>query len=949
MKRWLAGLILIMITGLAWADAARVLVVHSYSQEYPWTSRQHLGFLSSLNYGMETSISYSVEYLDTKRLEATPLYFQSLTRHMQLKYRDLQPDLIYVTDDDAFRFATRHLAQLFPGVPLVFSGVNDADALDKLHDRAITGVFEKKSIVNSIEWLRQSGIALDNVTFIGDGSSTYQAMRDEILRDLPDTSLQRPLFIESNNLPEMLGMLSSLNSRFVYLTTIGAMRDSEDKQIPLPDIISAITRAGSYAVLTLEDSYMYPGVLGGLVNSGWRQGETAGLLALAVLQGQPIATIQPVLESPGQYMFDYRELQKHNIQLPGEIFRQAEILNKPPSFIEANRRTILLVMFLLAGAVIVLLVVGVWLLQRKNAEIFGNVSKLRTQRQEMENIKGSLVEAQHIAKMGNWDWNLQDNSLYWSDGIYKLFGISPSEFEASYDSFLLRVHPDDRELVEGSIHESLRNKEPYLVEHRVVHPDGTTLIVQETGEVIYDEASGKAIRMIGTVRDVTAEREAERKLLELATYDTLTKLPNRNTLFDRVGQAIRRAHRSGHKLALLFLDLDRFKHINDSLGHAIGDKLLIEAANRLRALVREEDTVARLGGDEFVVLLESLDNPRDAAMVAEKIIDCFHQEFNIDDYDLHVTTSVGITLYPDDGEDEITLLKNADAAMYHAKDSGRNAYSFYTEEITRQVDERVELEHRLRDGLLHDRFEAHYQPIVNLATGQIVGLEALLRWHDDHLGQVSPSRFIPVAEESGIIFSLGAWMFRNVCEQIADWLARSVIDPDLQVNINISGIQLMQGGFVDDLIRILDETDVPASMLMIELTETVFFENRDLAASILARLVKRGMRVAVDDFGTGYSSLSYLKEMPVDTIKIDRSFVRDIALDENDRAITRAVILLGKSLGLKVVAEGVETQEQRSFLLKEGCVLAQGFYYYRPLPLHELESVLQRGASHSSG
>lgn len=446
--------------------------------------------------------------------------------------------------------------------------------------------------------------------------------------------------------------------------------------------------------------------------------------------------------------------------------------------------------------------------------------------------------------------------------------------------------------------------------------------------------------IIAVASDIAERKRTESRLRELATIDSLTRLPNRNTLLDRLGQAIRRARRNRKLLGLLFLDLDRFKQINDSLGHTVGDRLLQEVAERLRSLVRDEDTVARLGGDEFVVLLDQMGQPEDAGVVAEKIIDRIGRGYRIDDDNLFITTSIGISVYPDDGVDENQLLKNADAAMYHAKDGGRNAYSFYTEEITRHVAERVELEHRLREAMSKDAFSLHFQPIYRLSDRTITGAEALLRWHDPDLGQVPLDRFIPVAEDSGFILQLGGWVFRRACETLRDWLDSGLMRPGMKLNVNISGTQLIQHDFIGQVKSVIEQTAIPPQMLVVELTEGVLLENRDEAAATLRELVELGMHVAIDDFGTGYSSLSYLKALPIDTIKVDRIFVRDIGSDENDRAITRAVIALGQSLGLQVVAEGIESGEQESFLIEQGCELGQGYLFQRPLQQADFESLL---------
>ncbi|MEM7543805.1 MAG: EAL domain-containing protein, partial [Pseudomonadota bacterium] len=448
----------------------------------------------------------------------------------------------------------------------------------------------------------------------------------------------------------------------------------------------------------------------------------------------------------------------------------------------------------------------------------------------------------------------------------------------------------------------------------------------------YDEYDN-LLEVIMVGEDVTELKRSQQELENLAHRDVLTGLPNRLYFQSRLEGAIKRAKRTTTSGAVLFIDLDRFKNINDSLGHQAGDTLLNEVAERLKRCVRQDDTVARIGGDEFTLLIEGVDPPENAEVVANKVLDAFRAPFKLDRHDYHVTPSIGISLFPRDGVSIDTLLRNADTAMYEAKNRGRNAFAIYTESLTSAARERIELENNLRRALERQEFFLCYQPQLDLLSGEMIGAESLIRWqHPDH-GLVSPAQFIPIAEESGLIVDIGRWVLETACMQARNWY-----DSGLRIGriaVNVSGQQISRGNLVETCQAALEQSGLPANMLELEVTETFIMNNTEGAIEELNRLKDIGIFLSIDDFGTGYSSLAYLKRLPVDVIKIDQSFVRDIPHDLDDAAITRAVIALGNSLRLDVLAEGVETEDQRQFLLRDGCTKGQGYLFSKPLIANE--------------
>lgn len=462
----------------------------------------------------------------------------------------------------------------------------------------------------------------------------------------------------------------------------------------------------------------------------------------------------------------------------------------------------------------------------------------------------------------------------------------------------------------------------------LINRHGAQAAVEDSAAPIHDRA-GRVIGAVLIFRDVTETRSMALRMAHLAQHDPLTELPNRVLLRDRMQHAAALSHRHQHSYALLLIDLDQFKHVNDSLGHEAGDVLLIEVAQRLRACVRESDTVCRQGGDEFIILLPEIDHANDAAQVASKVLDACTRPFTVYDQDLHVGASIGIAVFPGDSEDVDAVMRNADAAMYYAKQQGRNNYQFYTPGMTARARERLTLTNELRRALANDEFVLHYQPRIDLETLQVVGGEALIRWQHPLRGLVSPGEFIPHIEENGLIVPVGQWVMRAACRQIRLWLDASI--KAVPISVNVSGAQFRSPDFFNDIFQLLAEYRIEPRLIEIELTESTVMHDTQAISRLLHQLKDMGLRIAIDDFGTGFSSLSQLRRFPIDTLKIDRSFVQDLTTDPDDAAITAAIVSMAKSLRQEVVAEGVELPEQLSFLRGLGCDAAQGYLFYRPL------------------
>jgi diguanylate cyclase (GGDEF)-like protein/PAS domain S-box-containing protein len=476
----------------------------------------------------------------------------------------------------------------------------------------------------------------------------------------------------------------------------------------------------------------------------------------------------------------------------------------------------------------------------------------------------------------------------------------------------------------------------------LIRRDGHEVAIEDSASPIHDW-DGKLTGAVIVFHDVSATQAMSMKMAHLAQHDFLTNLPNRVLLNDRIAQAITLAKRGGTQLAVLFLDLDNFKHINDSLGHETGDKLLQSVTQRLSACVRSSDTVSRQGGDEFVILLTGGKYGEDAALTADKILTELTLPHTVGKYELHITTSIGISIYPEDGQDAETLIKNADTAMYHAKEKGRNNYQFFRSEMNIRAVERQFIEANLRLAVEKQEFVLHYQPKINLDTGMITGAEALLRWMHADWGMVLPERFVPIAEDCGLIVPIGRWVLREACTQAKQWMDAGLAP--VSISVNISALEFRQKNFFEGVRDILNDTGLEAHCLQLEITESVLMRDAASSTAILQQLKNMGVQLAVDDFGTGYSSLSYLQQFPIDVLKIDQSFVNDIASATGNGIIVSAVIGMGNSLRLRVVAEGVENQVQLAFLKARHCEEGQGYIFSRPLIADQFAELLATGMS----
>jgi diguanylate cyclase (GGDEF)-like protein/PAS domain S-box-containing protein len=545
---------------------------------------------------------------------------------------------------------------------------------------------------------------------------------------------------------------------------------------------------------------------------------------------------------------------------------------------------------------------------------------------------------QSMTKVGGWEVDLVNKSLYWTEETYRIHDTTPEEYTPELATAIKFYAPEWMPVITSAIEKATQDGSGYNLELELITAKGRRIWVHTYAEISMQ--AGKAIRVTGAFQDITDKKLAEQEIWKQGNFDFLTGLPNRRLFRDRLEQELKKNQRTGKSLAVLFIDLDRFKEINDTFGHDQGDKIIKEAAQRLSGVIRKSDTLARLGGDEFTVVISELDNCQSVERIADNIIDVFKTPFEIGKEQTFLSASIGITFSPEDEIESDGLLKNADQAMYEAKKQGRNGYCYYTKELQSEALARGVIINNLRGAQGNNEFHVVYQPIVDLQTGDINKAEALIRWIHPTRGFINPADFIKVAEETGLILDIGEWVFQQVTEKILEW--RRDINPQLQISVNTSPAQYHdKERRLSKWFDYLKDRDLPGEALVVEITEGILMDSHTPILQQLTELRQSGIQISLDDFGTGFSSLSYLRKFATDYVKIDRSFVTNLKTNSRDMALCEAIIAMAHKLGISVVAEGIETQEQQQLLIQAGCDFGQGYFFSKPVKADEFASLLR--------
>ena len=919
---WLLVLLLAMPAPAGAAETAdrtpnHVLLIFSGQRDVPAERLIEEGLRAAfVATGSDPPLRMTATYLDMferydpdmARLDA-----ERLRRRLAVKG---MPDLVITMAAAAARFVADHRDIFPPSVKIAAIGPEVAT-------RPLQGPLTQTFTINPevVETIRLArGILPDTrrvLVIAGNGEADRHllaAARSELAGMADDLRIE---YLTDFKRGELLDQVSTLPTGTILLM-VSATRDVSGRPL-LPPVAftDAVARRASVPMFCVFESLVIDSAcIGGVVILGPTMGREIGKQAYRMLRSE--GPFEPVVALSGRPLLKGSAMERWN--LPEEdVAEGVEIIDSKPNIYRRYRSAIWITLGVIGaqGISIVALVLAL-----------RNSSRHRNRVRELQKRWAFALES---AGHGVWDWDIANGQHFFSRGWREIIGQRTQGSGDRRHCRDLLIHLEDKPDVDARLAEAIDQRVgQYQTEHRMLHSDGRMLWVLERGRVVERADDGRALRLIATLEDVTARRTAAEQIEYLATHDALTGLPNRTLLADRIERAISRARRQGHKVAVIFLDLDHFKQVNDTLGHHIGDLLLVAVAGRLMPHLREADTVSRQGGDEFVVLLPELAEASDAALVCDKLMRELADPVQFDGHELRISASMGIALFPDDGNDRETLLQKADVALYRVKDSGRRGYRFFSADMNAELNDLIGLDARLSAALAAGWIQLWYQPQYDLASGELCGVEALMRWIEPDGETIPPGRFIPVAEQFGQIHELGEFALRTACAEARRW--QSDYNRAIPVAVNLSAVQFRRPGLTEMLEGILAETGLPPFLLILEITESVIMEDERQTQQTLRALANAGARLAIDDFGTGYSSLAYLKRFPVHHLKIDRAFVKDLGRDPDDEVIVRTIIQLGHSLGLQIVAEGVETHEQSRILLRHGCDFAQGFLYGRPEP-----------------
>jgi diguanylate cyclase (GGDEF)-like protein/PAS domain S-box-containing protein len=934
-----------------------ILILNSYNKGMLWTDEQTDGMIAVLrNSGLDPV--FFVEYIDWKN-HPTPENLRHTYDLLKAKYAKKKIDIVMATDDMAVAFALQHRREIFSGAPLVFSGIYPAAAEElTANELNVTGVYEMPDAEGTIKLMVSLNPNLKYIYLLFDNTESGAVTWVPVEKAAPRIK-QGLSVIPLNYLTrdQIAATLRTLPDDAAVLVT-SYSRDIAGNVMELERYVrffAANSRVPVYILYDFETGY---GAVGGSVLSGRVQGKEAAALALKILSGERAANMLPVDPQDSITVVDYQQLVKYNLPIDrvpdGTVF-----VNRPQSFFDQHRQVITTAATVIGVMAVYILILINSIRRRRIAEknlrksneelgslyeeILASEEELRAQYESLETAKQALQESEERYKLslegandGLWDWDFVTNEVYLSERCTELVGLDRQRV-SGLDGFLAQTVPaGERRKVLAALRSHLQGKTPHFAyEHRIHTPGGLKWIVTR-GKALMDEA-GRPVRMAGSITDISERKAKDDLVRHMAFHDALTGIANRASL-NRELKALAAGTKGDRQGAILFIDLDNFKGINDTFGHSYGDKLLVVVSQRLRDIDDDRHFVARVGGDEFIVLLEGAGRSQ-AAEYADRLLAVFANPLTVNGKSVYVTVSIGLTLFPDDGTTAEELFKNADMAMYKAKDLGKNRYVFFDRTMDETVRQKMTIERDLHEAIGSGELRLWYQPLVETATGRVCGLEALIRWQrPDRL--VMPGDFIKVAEETGLIVPIGDWVFRSACSFAAVLRRQGPGQP--VISINLSVVQLIRGDFVQWVRETIAETGIQPQDIAFEITESVLMESFEANVDKLAEVRRLGVRIYLDDFGTGYSSLKYLRQLPVDIIKIDKSFVDDLDDADGQREIIGSIINLAHRARQQVVAEGVETEHQLERLIKFKCDFVQGYYYSRPVPQQDVPDLLRR-------
>ncbi|MFT9496823.1 ABC transporter substrate binding protein [Anaerosolibacter sp.] len=930
-----------------------VLLINSYHKGFAWTDNITDAITKRFQED-DMEVTLLVEYMDWKRYPK-PENLDSFYQRIRYKYANKKIDLVMVSDDAALNFTLNYRDKIFTDIPIVFCGIySDTAKIHMEQSENLTGVVEKIDSKNTVQFVLSIDPEIKRIYVFHDNTeSGIQAFHDvikgvnEVDRGLNVTSLSTVSYNDMIN----KGVDLPDNS-IILMTTF--TRDIEGKTMDVEEWAEVLRSKTNTPIYGLYEMGLGNGIIGGSLISGEMEGKEAANIGIRILKGEDVSSISLQEKETTSFIFDYNQLEAFGIsnkKLPaGSI-----LINKPFSFYEAYRHLVWAVTGIFTCMAVFIVILYRNINKRKKVErdllyshdelnnlyeeLAASEEELRAQNQELEEnrnyIQKSAERYQLVFEASNeglWELDLHTNESFFSERWYEIFDCYKNREISRFDAWVELVHPDDREDV-AAVLDTLKSGriDQFVSEYRIQRKNGEYQWVLAKGIALKDY-DGSIKRLAGSHANIHEKKIQEEKIKQLAYHDTLTNLPNRASLHHKLREIVKESKEKKTKSAVIFIDIDNFKIINDAFGHTFGDILLMRLGERLLEKVGQNVHIGRLGGDEFLILYENLSSREQVDCFIKDIIKCLEKEFVIDQKSFHITASIGIAIHPDDGISPDDLLKNADTAMYRAKQDGKNCYRFFERSMNEHLEEKLLLQNGMRYGLERNEFVLYYQPEIEPHSGNIYGFEALIRWFSPDHGWISPLQFIGILEETGLIAEVGKWVIQEACKFAKE--INTDIKQEIIVSVNVSPIQLIHNDFVDTVKHIIKASGVLPRLIGLEITETALMESFSQNIEKLHELKELGVHIILDDFGTGYSSLNYLRELPISILKIDKSFVDDL-VNEEGSPLTESIVALAHSIGLRVVAEGVETEAQLETLKRYKCDLIQGYLISRPVPKEE--------------
>lgn len=930
-----------------------VLIINSYYSGYDWTDGVCQGIYSTLN---DNNIVKYVEFMDWKR-DATDGNLNNFYDYCKYKYEGKKIDLIITSDDAALKFALKHRKELFSNASIVFGGIDINSVNTILKDVPnVTGVLEGINPEGTVKEALQILPEIKDVYIVHDNTETGISYYNLVTKYVDDNNININIKDLGNySIDEICEITSKLKDDSVVLLDVYST-EYNGFSLPLKKISNMITERSAVPVFTTSEALIGEGCIGGRILSPRFHGIEMGEMAVRVLNGEDINAIPIQNKDSVKSIYDYRILEKYNL-VSAVLPENSIVVNKPFSVYETYKIPIYIII-----TIFIILVISVAYLMINikkrikaekilldnneqinalNEELIASEESLQLNYKELNNKQDELVESEEkyrlVAEASSdiiWEEDVQNNSRKFSHKLFDILGYSDDEL-ITFEDWYNIVHPMDSKYVYKT-HRRLTNGDINSddIEYRVRCKNGQYKWILSNSKPQYD-ARGNIVKIYGSYKDITELKETQIEINNLAYFDSITKLPNRVSLYKILRNYISLAK----EFTLLFVDLDNFKMVNDSYGHAVGDKLLQLVTERLNPMNKKEIKAFRLGGDEFIIIYSGENDKETIEYVANKLLLEISEPYRIEGKFFYISASIGIASYPENGHDLNELLKNADTAMYKSKQSGKNKFTFFDEVMSEENLNKINMHSNLVNAIKGEEFVVYYQPITEVKTGKIVGMEALIRWLSPKQGLIPPDKFIKAAEESGQIIEIGNFVMKNACSFINE-LKNKGYD-NIYVSVNVSAVQLMQNNYKDTLFKIIDEAKISPESLVLEITETVFMESFEEMTKLFSEIRKKGVKIALDDFGSGYSSLSYLKHLPMDLIKIDKSFIDDILSKDENNCIVGNIISIMKQFDFKVIAEGIETEKQLDYINNNKCDYFQGYLVSKPITKNEILKFLE--------